>query len=155
MHMTATDLKARAVTGSRGIAVISDPVLHTVCNQPSGPIVLTAGSAGPDRLGSNQHPLSMLQKIGAKVLLMSANGAAPPAFPKAGSLKGHTIINPPEVVGHIHSQDWIYNEEAEIVDGRLITSRGPDTVMEFVLPLIKKAGGRCKRQSVAPCLVRC
>ena len=43
---------------------------------------------------------------------------------------------------------------AVVEDGKLITSRGPGTAMDFALVLVERLAGKTKRQEVEAALVR-
>lgn len=43
-----------------------------------------------------------------------------------------------------------YSEERVVVDGKLVTSRGPGTTFEFALALVELLSGKEKRDSLIP-----
>jgi protein deglycase len=47
-----------------------------------------------------------------------------------------------------------YREDAVVQDGKIITSRGPGTAMDFALALIENLSGKAKRDQVEAGLQR-
>jgi len=50
--------------------------------------------------------------------------------------------------------DLLRRAEPVVVDGKVITSRGPGTAMDFALQLIESLAGKEKRDEVETALVR-
>ena len=48
----------------------------------------------------------------------------------------------------------VYEEKSVVIDGRVITSRGPGTAMDFALTLIEQLLGKAKRDEVEAPLQR-
>lgn len=50
---------------------------------------------------------------------------------------------------------YSYSEDRVVIDGKLVTSRGPGTTFEFALALVEILAGKEKRDSlIAPMLVK-
>lgn len=77
------------------------------------------------------------------------------------ALKSHQIGIKKKLTSHpskaddMKAGDYVYSEDRVVVDGQLITSRGPGTAFEFALAIVDKMCGQEKvAQISAPMLVR-
>lgn len=154
MRVTAAGLTAGSVTGSRGIAVVPDAALHAVTDQPFDLIALPGGRAGADRLAANARLRTLLRRAWERKILIGAICAGPRALARAGLLEGCRVTSFPGALDDFAPADWTYCEEPVVVDGRLVTSRGPGTAIEFVLVLIEQTLGTRKRRDVESRLMR-
>lgn len=77
--------------------------------------------------------------------------AAPLALRQAGIFPGARITCYPSLEGDvIRGGHFMHDTSADtIVDGRLITSRGPGTAMDFALNIVKVLKGETVRNKVA------
>jgi 4-methyl-5(b-hydroxyethyl)-thiazole monophosphate biosynthesis len=78
--------------------------------------------------------------------------AAPKVLASAGLLEGKSATSFPGILDAVEGVN--YSEEAVVQDGRLITSRGPGTAMDFALTLIENLAGKEKRDEVEAGLQR-
>lgn len=154
MRVTAAGLTAGSVTGSRGIAVVPDAALHAVTDQTFDLIALPGGRDGADRLAASARLRTLLRRAWENKLLIGAICAAPRALARAGLLSGRRVTSFPGALDGFETADWIYCEEPVVVDGHLVTSRGPGTAIDFTLTLIEMALGRRRRREVEVRLMR-
>lgn len=80
--------------------------------------------------------------------MVAAICAAPLALYAASAFKGSRLTSYPSLRANIENQ-YEYVEEDVVVDGNLITSRGPATAMAFALTIVQNAVGKSKRDQVA------
>jgi len=69
-------------------------------------------------------------------------------------LQGRRATSYPGVLDALDLPDTTHGDEPVVVDGRVITSRGPGTAMDFALELIEKLAGREQRNTVESALAR-
>lgn len=56
---------------------------------------------------------------------------------------------------YVWTADYKYSEDRVVVDGKLITSRGPGTCIEFALAIVEQIQGKEKAQSlIKPMLIK-
>lgn len=154
IQVTVAGLTAGSVTGSRGIAVVPDATLHAVADRDFELIALPGGRPGADHLAADRQLLRLLCKAAEQGALIGAVCAGPRALARAGLLHGRRVTSFPGALDDLGPADWHYSEEPVVIDGRLITSRGPGTAMDFALALIEAAAGGRRRRSVEARLVR-
>ncbi|KAK3782725.1 hypothetical protein RRG08_037724 [Elysia crispata] len=86
--------------------------------------------------------------------LVAAVCAAPTALLAHGVAKGKKLTSHPGVAEKLKG-DYKYLEDRVVVDGKLITSRGPGTCFEFALAIVEQVQGKAKAESlVGPMLVK-
>ena len=78
--------------------------------------------------------------------------AAPKVLATAGLLSGKNATSFPGILDAVEGVN--YSEDAVVQDGKLITSRGPGTAMDFALTLIETLVGKDKRDEVEAALQR-
>lgn len=85
---------------------------------------------------------------------MAAICAAPKVLANAGLLKGIRATSYPGFIDKMTLPDTQVLEAPVVADGKVITSRGPGTAMDFALELIEQLAGRDKRTEVEQPLMR-
>ena len=126
------------VTGSHAIQVQADRVFDGNLSEYEM-IVLPGGMPGSAHLRDNEQLITELQKfekIGKKV---AAICAAPIALNQAGLLEGRNFTCYDGVQEQIANSH--YHKETVVVDGNVITSRGPATALAFAYHLVEILGG--------------
>ena len=129
------------VTGSHAIQVQSDRVFDGDLSEYDM-IVLPGGMPGSVHLRDNEQLIAELQrfeKIGKKV---AAICAAPIVLNQAGLLEGRNYTCYDGVQEQISNGH--YHKETVVVDGNIITSRGPATALAFAYHLVETLGGDAK-----------
>ena len=137
-HMVGFEDK---VTGSHAIQVQADRVFDGNLSEYDM-IVLPGGMPGSAHLRDNEQLITELQKfekIGKKV---AAICAAPIALNQAGLLEGRNYTCYDGVQEQISNGH--YHKETVVVDGNIITSRGPATALAFAYHLVETLGGDAK-----------
>ena len=126
------------VTGSHAIQVQANRVFDGNLSEYDM-IVLPGGMPGSAHLRDNEQLITELQKfekIGKKV---AAICAAPIALNQAGLLEGRNFTCYDGVQEQIANGH--YHKETVVVDGNVITSRGPATALAFAYHLVETLGG--------------
>ena len=80
--------------------------------------------------------------------------AAPKVLADAGLLDGRQATGYPGVLDRLNLPRTELLHRAVVTDGRVVTSRGPGTAMDFALELIERLLGKTKRDEVEAPLVR-
>ena len=76
------------------------------------------------------------------------------ALAKAGLLDGKHATAYPGVLESLKLPNTHSTTDAVVIDGKVITSKGPGTAMDFALTLIELLKGAATRQEVEAGLVR-
>lgn len=135
--VTTAALGTSPVTGSHGIALVADRSLDGLSAADFDAVVLPGGMPGARHLKEDRRVLSLLTDAARSNKTVAAVCAAPIALEAAGLLAGRRATSYP---GH-DLPSALYSEERVVVDGNLVTSRGPGTALEFSLALVEKLVG--------------
>ncbi len=142
------------VTASRGTRLLPDATIEAVLSRDFDMIVLPGGLPGADHLDRDPRIHSLLERMARQGRYTAAICAAPKVLAHAGLLGGRRATSYPGVLDRMGLGDVQLSGEAVVVDGRVITSRGPGTAMDFALTLIEALAGRAKRDEVEAGLCR-
>lgn len=152
VNVTLAGLTAGALRGSRGTMLVPDTTLDAVLHDSFDIVVLPGGQPGTNHLRADARVLKLVQQMSAQGKYVSAICAAPSVLASAGLLDGKKATSFPTCLDgfpKVHLQT-----AAVVEDGKLITSRGPGTAMDFALTLVERLVGAAKRQEVEAGLVR-
>lgn len=142
------------VRASRGVVLLPDCALDEVLDQGFDMVVLPGGLPGADHLDADSRIHALLQRMAEEDRYTAAICAAPKVLLNAGLLDGHKATAYPGVIdGRMTDAAGLLSDPV-VVDGRIVTSRGPGTAMDFALTLIEQLLGADKREEVETPLMR-
>lgn len=142
------------VQGSRGMRVQPDVDLDAVVERDFDMIVLPGGMPGSEHLKNDARVQAQLKRHAAAGHYTAAICAAPMALAAAGLLDGRRVSGYPGIVDRLDLPGTVYLTDPVVVDGKVVTSRGPGTAMDFALALAELLVGRAVRDQVEAALVR-
>ncbi|MDH3343564.1 MAG: DJ-1/PfpI family protein [Gammaproteobacteria bacterium] len=152
VDVTTAGLDEQTVTASRGARLVPDSNINAVKDEHFDLIVLPGGLPGANHLRDNATLQALLKQHAADNKLIAAICAAPKALAAAGLLEGKQVTCYPGALDE-YPQLNVLSTAIEI-DGRIVTSRGPGTAMDFALTLIELLEGKTKRDEIEQQLVR-
>jgi 4-methyl-5(b-hydroxyethyl)-thiazole monophosphate biosynthesis len=132
---------------SRGVVLVPDVLLDDVLSETFDMVVLPGGMPGSEHLKNDPRVLALLKKTAAQGHYIAAICAAPMALHTAGLLAGKAATSFPGVLDTLPGTHH-YRNDAVVVDGHVITSRGPGTAMDFALTLLELLCGKQKRDEI-------
>lgn len=147
-------LGARSVEGSHRIRVEADALLDDVGHEPFDMLVLPGGEPGATALRDDPRVRELLLRYAGQGKPVAAICAAPKVLAAAGLLDGRRATSYPGYLDEAPAPGMTYLAQAVVVDGALITSRGPGTAMDFALTLIEVLHGPEARHEVEEPLMR-
>ncbi len=152
VNVTLAGLNDGALRGSRGVVLMPDTTLDSALQNDYDMIVLPGGQPGTNNLKADARVLKLVQRMGQQGKFVTAICAAPSVLANAGLLDGKQATSFP---GALNPFPTVKQQHAAVVeDGKLITSRGPGTAMDFALTLVERLAGSAKRQEVEASLQR-
>ncbi|MCW8908758.1 MAG: DJ-1/PfpI family protein [Sedimenticola sp.] len=154
IEVISAGLVAGPVTASRGVTLLPDTLLDDVLDAPFDMVVLPGGQPGADHLDQDPRIRKLLQRIAAGDGYIAAICAAPKVLASAGLLDGREATAYPGVLDALALSDIRPSAGAVVRDGRVITSRGPGTAMDFALELVQLLQGEERRNEVEKGLAR-
>lgn len=133
-HMVG--VKSLEVNGAHNIKVICDKLLGNDIKEYDL-IVLPGGMPGSTNLRDDDRVIEAVQYFAEKKLV-AAICAAPIVLAKADVIKGKNITSYPGFEKKLDGCN--YKEDRVVVDGNIVTSRGPATAMEFAYKILELLG---------------
>lgn len=154
IDVTTAGLDEQPVKASRGTVLIADTTLDKALQDDYDMVVLPGGLPGADHLDKDSRIQDLLKKMANSEKFTAAICAAPKVLASAGLLSGKQATAFPGTLEKLDLPNTTIQEQAVVQDGKVITSRGPGTAMDFALTLIEKLAGKEKRDSVESALQR-
>lgn len=145
---------ADPVQCSRGVVLVPDTTFAAVREREFDLVVLPGGLAGANNLRDDADVQTILKAHAEAGHYVGAICAAPKALAAAGLLADKQVTAYPGALDGLDLPGTQVTNSAVQIDGKLITSRGPGTAMDFALTLIEQLLGQTKRQQVEEKLVR-
>lgn len=142
------------IVASRGTRLLADTTLEKISHEEFDMVVLPGGLPGADNLNADQRIHEILQRTLDKNNYVAAICAAPKVLASAGLLDGKQATAYPGVLAAIANNAIQITSAAVQHDGKVITSRGPGTAMDFALEIISCLVGIEKRNEVEAALQR-
>ncbi|XP_050367615.1 protein DJ-1 homolog B-like [Argentina anserina] len=140
------------IVASRKVKLEADVLLEEVAKSSYDLIVLPGGLGGAQEFAKSETLVNLLKKQWESDKPCGAICASPAlVFEPHGLLKGKKATAFPAMCDKLSDQSEIENRV--LVDGNLITSRGPGTSMEFALGIVEKFFGREKAIELAKVMV--
>lgn len=154
IDVTVAGLEKGPITGSRGTRIVPDTLLSSAVNSDYDMLVLPGGLPGADNLNSDNHIHDLLQQMSVKGKYIAAICAAPKVLASAGLLDNKEMTSYPGSLSEMPVAGMHNSGKDVVVDGNVITSRGPGTAMDFSLQLIQLLSGEAVRKQVEDGLQR-
>ncbi|MCK5385903.1 MAG: DJ-1/PfpI family protein [Gammaproteobacteria bacterium] len=154
INVVTVGLDEQIVIASRGMKLVPDKQLDDVLEDDFDMIVLPGGLPGADHLNNDKRIQIIVKRLAANDKYTAAICAAPRVLATAGLLEGKHATSFPGALDQFPVNNLMYEEKAVVVDGNVVTSRGPGTAMDFTLTLIELLSGKEKRGEVEAALQR-
>jgi 4-methyl-5(b-hydroxyethyl)-thiazole monophosphate biosynthesis len=120
------------------VVIATDGVLDQVDEAAFEAVVLPGGSPGAKRLREDPRVLALLRRFAEAGKWTCAVCAGPTVLEAAGLLKGKRATSYPG--NPLPSAQYV--EDRVVVDGKVITSRGPGTAVDFALAIAERLAGK-------------
>ena len=125
--------ETKLVTGSHGIAVQADLLFDAAVLEDGDMFVLPGGMPGTNHLMAHEGLRALLTSPQAADRYIAAICAAPSVLGQFGLLKGKKATCYPGFEAKLTGAEAL--TDGVVVDGRIITSRGLGTAIDFALEL--------------------
>jgi len=143
--VVATIMPSIHVTGRSGITMHADALLGDVMEQDFD-LLFIPGGPGVKALRADGRAAQLAQRFGGQGKYVSAICAAPTVLHDAGLLAGKHFTAHFSVYPELPEAD---KSERVVRDGKLVTSRGAGTAVEFGLALVAELFGNEKASEVS------
>lgn len=132
---TVSIMKRKEVTGAHGITVMADMLFEDTDYEACEMIVLPGGMPGAEHLGNHEGLTKHIRCFAENDKYIAAICAAPMVFGAQGVLQGKKATIYPGMESLLTGAKC--QTEQVVIDGKIVTSRGPATAMPFALTLIE------------------
>jgi len=154
IEVVVAGLKPGPVKCSRGTVIAPDMTLEDALARDYDMVVLPGGQPGATHLEEDPRIIALVKRMAQVQRYTAAICAAPRVLARAGVLDGHRATGFPGTLDPVRFPHVRIEEQAVVTDGRVVTSRGPGTAMDFALSLIDLLAGRDQRDRVQSGLQR-
>lgn len=145
----------KPVKCARGTLLVPDATLEEVMGGEFDLVALPGGQPGTDNLRRDARIGDLVRRQAGAGRWLAAICAAPMVLGEAGVLAGHQATSFPGCLEALKLPDVKFVDRAVVVDGKVVTSKGPGTAMDFALTLVELLAGGETRRKVEGGLQRC
>ena len=135
LDVLTAGIGSRKIEGDHGIKVEADTEISEVAADELSAVVLPGGMPGAANLRDSGRLLKIIRDINEKGGLCAAVCAAPMVLDAAGILTDKNATSYPGFEEEMPSCN--YQEERVVIDGNIITGRGPGVAMEFAMAVVE------------------
>jgi len=141
-------LRPGPVTGSHGITLQTDCGLDEVDPAELAMLVLPGGQPGTDNLVQDARILALVRELEGTGRRVAAICAAPLVLAAAGVLEGRAATAHPSVRNRLAGAK-IMEHDRVVSAGKVLTSQGPGTALEFAIEIVADLRGRAEATELA------
>ena len=154
LPVSLVGIGGESVTGSHNITVRADIAAEDVALSEGDVVVLPGGMGGVASMEGSGAAMALTREAAEKYRL-AAICAAPTLLARAGLLpKGARCVCYPGMEGELSAAGAVPEmDRSTVVDGNLITGRGPGSAFDFGLTLVEVLAGTDAARAVAAGLV--
>jgi 4-methyl-5(b-hydroxyethyl)-thiazole monophosphate biosynthesis len=149
VDVTVAGLAPNVVEGAHGIKIVPDKSIDDVKVEDFDAVVVPGGNPGYKNLRKNQRVINIITKAFGSNKLVAAICAGPTVLSDAGILKGKACTIYPGMEDELRKGRGKPKQDMVVVDGNIITSRGPATALPFALKLAEKLAGKQVAENVS------
>ena len=144
VDVTLTGIGAPAVAGGHGIVVTADRMVEDVTLAAGDTVVLPGGLGGVESIEGSAAAMELVRQAGGdETVYLAAICAAPTLLARAGILgPGDDAVCYPGMEEEMTRVGVTAHMDASVIlDGKLITGRGPGSAIDFGLALLEVLKG--------------
>ena len=144
LPVTLTGIGGDTVTGSHAITVQADAAVEQVSLEPGDMVVLPGGMGGVASIEGSEPAMALIRQAASSGdYWLAAICAAPTLLARAGLLpKGAHAVCYPGIEGALTEAGAIPEMDCPaVIDGRLVTGRGPGAAFDFGLAIVEALAG--------------
>ncbi|HEY3198435.1 MAG TPA: DJ-1 family glyoxalase III [Nitrospirales bacterium] len=146
MASVETEAPPAGIEGRSGIKVMPDRALSEMQGADFDMIVLPGGLKGAQTLQKDPHVARLLRDAQKEGRYIGAICAAPIVLAANNMIAGRRLTSHPSVKEQLDGA--MYDDGRVVIDGRLVTSRGPGTALEFAMVLVELLEGKEKKEEI-------
>jgi 4-methyl-5(b-hydroxyethyl)-thiazole monophosphate biosynthesis len=149
VDVTVAGLKPNVIEGAHGIKIVPDKTIDDVAVEDFDAVIAPGGNPGYKNLRKDPRVIAMVKRAFKSNKLVAAICAGPTVLSDAGILKGKACTIYPGMDQELEKGGGKPKHDIVVVDGNIITSRGPATALPFALKLAEKLAGKQAAEAVS------
>ncbi|HXW68724.1 MAG TPA: DJ-1 family glyoxalase III [Dissulfurispiraceae bacterium] len=134
------------IESARHVKVLPDALIDTIRADNFDMLVLPGGQPGADNLNGDKRVKDLIMEFYDKGKLTGAICAAPYVLANAGILEGKHATAYPTFMDRLGNA--LYKDENVVIDGQVLTSKGPGTALHFGIAIVERLAGRERAEAV-------
>jgi len=135
LDVITAGIGSKNIEGDHGIKIEADTEINEIDAADLDAVVLPGGMPGAANLRDSNELRNIIKQLNEENKLCAAVCAAPIVLEAAGILEGKKATSYPGFDKDMPSCN--YQEERVVIDGNLITGRGPGVAMEFAMTIVE------------------
>ena len=149
VDVTVAGLAPNVIEGKHGVKIVPDKSIDDVSVEDFDAFVVPGGNPGYKNLRNDQRVIDMVKKAFNSNKLVAAICAGPAVLSDAGILNGKACTIYPGMEDELRKGGGKPKMDMVVVDGNIITSRGPATALPFAIKLAEKMVGKQVAENVS------
>lgn len=149
VDVTVAGLTPNVTEGKHGVKIVPDKSIDDVKVEDFDAVVVPGGNPGYKNLRKDPRVIAMVKKAFNSNKLVAAICAGPTVLSDAGILEGKACTVYPGMDKELEAGGGKPKHDIVVVDGNVITSRGPATALPFALKLAEKLAGKQVAEAVS------
>jgi 4-methyl-5(b-hydroxyethyl)-thiazole monophosphate biosynthesis len=149
VDVTVAGLTPNVTEGKHEIKIVPDKSIDEVAVEDFDAIICPGGNPGYKNLRNDQRVIDIVKKAFDSDKLVAAICAGPTVLSDAGVLEGKACTIYPGMEDELRKGGGKPKQDMIVVDGNIITSRGPATALPFALKLAEKLVGKQVAENVS------
>lgn len=134
IEVISVTLNNKIVKGAHNIEFLTDCHISEINIEDFDGIILPGGMPGATNLRESKEVLNILKELDRKNKLIAAICAAPIVLKEADIIENINITSFPGFEDELKSGNYL--RERVVVDGNVITGRGPGVTLEFAIAIV-------------------
>jgi 4-methyl-5(b-hydroxyethyl)-thiazole monophosphate biosynthesis len=149
VEVTVAGLTRNVTEGKHGMKFVPDKSIDDVKVEDFDAVIAPGGNPGYKNLRKDPRVIAIVKKAFDSGKVVAAICAGPTVLSDAGVLEGKACTIYPGMEEELEAGGGKPKQDMVVVDGNIITSRGPATAIPFALKLAEKLAGKQVAEAVS------
>jgi len=149
VDVTVAGLTPNVTEGKHGMKIVPDKSIDNVAVEDFDALIVPGGNPGYKNLRKDPRVIDIVKKAFDSNKLVAAICAGPTVLSDAGILNGKACTIYPGMDEELEAGGGKPKQDIVVVDGNIVTSRGPATALPFALKLAEKLAGKQVAENVS------
>lgn len=149
INVTVAGLTSAVTEGKHEIKIIPDKSIDEVSVEDFDAIIVPGGNPGYKNLRKDPRVIAMVKKAVASNKILAAICAGPTVLSDSGVLEGKECTIYPGMEKELEAGGGKPKQDMVVIDGNILTSRGPATALPFALKLVELLAGKQVAEAVS------